>query len=627
MITYQSSERPHETLTAHEDETAAAETLAAVRAAANPGAPFPQQAAWARQFRRIRPDLLNLKPLRIAMLGNGTLGHFSETLRLWLALEGFDADLYLSPYGGFRQDILDTGSPLYAFHPDVVWLFATGRDAEFAGVRYDSGIRECETAVENTVTEWRTLWRQLRMMIASPILQNNFEGPIVRVFGEYDGAVPWSHANLVRRLNLALAEASAQENVSLFDLEHTAAEVGLRRWHEERHWHQSKQPFSPDAFGSVAFKAARFLSALRGNVKKCVVVDLDNTLWGGIIGDDGLAGIRLGDGPEGEAFVAFQEYLKKLVSRGILLAVCSKNEEATAKEPFLKHPAMRLGLDDIVVFRANWRSKVENLREIAATLNIGMDALVFLDDNPAERALVRSLLPYVTVPEQPEDPSDLVGSLAAGHYFEVASFSQEDASRTRLYYENAQREAALSVASDLNTFLHDLQMEGDSGPPDSFTLRRMVQLLARTNQFHPTTTRHGDAELKAFAADPRAWVRWFSLRDRFGDHGLVSVVVLLPRSEALVIDSWAMSCRVFSRGLEDFMLWEMVQAARRLGFPRLIGYYAPTKKNRPVADLYERLGFVFAGEENAGTRWVLDTAAYEPKSSGFIRPRRTAVSN
>ncbi len=601
------------------------DSLAALRVAADPWAPFPLQANLARRLKKILPEIRTLRPLRLALMGNGTLNHFADALMFWLALEGFRAAIHLPPYGAFRQEILDPHSVLYAFKPDLVWLFSTARDMSASEVDCGARAGACEQLVTDVTSEWRNLWQYLRANTSASILQNNLEAPVVRAFGHYDGAVPWSRANLIRRINLALAEAARDDNVSLFDLDYAASEFGLRRWHEDRHWYQSKQPFSPGAFGLIAFQAARFLGAMKGTPKKCLVLDLDNTLWGGIVGDEGLAGIRLGDGPEGEAFVAFQEYLKTLLARGILLAVCSKNEESVAREPFLQHPAMRLRLEDFVVFRANWKSKVDNLRDIAAGLNIGLDTLVFVDDNPAERELVRSLLPEVVVPEMPTDPADFMSALAAGHYFEAPSLSAEDLARTRFYHENAQREAASSTATDISAFLEGLDMEADSGPADAFTLPRMAQLLSRTNQFHPTTTRHSEAELHVLASDPRGWVRWFSLQDRFGKHGIVSVVVLRPKNDALEIDTWAMSCRVFSRGLEELVFLEMVKAARSLRARYLIGSYFPTTKNLPVAVLFQRLGFSSDGMENGGSRWLLDLSHSLPNFSPFIRWRGPRV--
>lgn len=594
-------------------------SLHQLRLAADPAAPFPSQSALGRRVKKIVAEVSNLRQLRIAVLGNGSLDFFAETLNPWLVFEGFRPEIYLSPYDSFRQEIFDPQSNLYAFEPEVVWLFTSERDAHFPQVAFGADTSTCEAAITTVVEEWRNWWRQLRKNRPISIIQNNFDAPSIRLFGQFDAAVPWSRSNLIQRLNMVLGEHSLEDNVAMFDLNYAASMFGLSRWHEERHWHQSKLPFAPDAFGLVAFQFARFVGSMKGTAKKCVVLDLDNTLWGGVIGDDGLDGILLGNGPEGEAFVAFQEYLKSLVARGILLAVCSKNEETAAQEPFLKHPGMRLTLDDIACFCANWKSKADNLRQIAATLNISLDSLVFVDDNPSERELVRSLLPEVTVPEMPADPSEYPAVLASGCYFEATCFSKEDMARAHLYKVSVQRETARSLATDVDSFLRDLEMEADTGPADTFHLPRMTQLLAKTNQFHPTTTRRSETEITALAENPHTWVRWFSLRDRFGDYGLVSVVVLRPEGDALAIDSWAMSCRVFSRGLEEFIFLEMVRACRDLGVRRLIGRYLPTSKNHPVADLYERLGFIFDGAEGEGSRWAMDLSVSIPRFSPFIR--------
>ena len=600
------------------------EALAGLRSTAQPTARFPQQATWAKRLARVAPDLTSLRPLRVAVLGGGTLDHFAQVLRFWLAVEGFRADIYLAPYGAFRQEILNAESGLYAFQPEIVWLFATGRDAAF-DVGPGASPIDSDAAVNAAASEWRSLWRHLSSNGCLSIIQNNFDAPSVRAFGQLDGTLPSSRATLIRRLNLALTEAAGESGVSIFDLEFAASLFGLARWHEDRQWYRSKQPFAPDAFGSVGFQAARFLGAMKGGAKKCVVLDLDNVLWGGVVGDDGVSGIKLGNDPEGEPFVAFQAYLRTLMDRGILLAVCSKNEDAVAREPFLAHPAMRLRLEDIVVFRANWLSKVDNLREIANALNIGLDSLVFVDDNPLERELVRTHLSEVAVPEMSADPADYVAILSAGRYFESISFSKEDSARTRSYVDNAKREALRAEATDISSFLQDLDMEAECGPVNALRLPRMAQLLARTNQFHPTTTRHTEAEVAAFAADANAWVRWFSLRDRLGDHGLVSVVILVRELDALRIDTWAMSCRVFSRGLEELAFLEMVQAAKGAGVRYLIGRYSPTPKNRPVADLFPRMGFTTDGGDDSGTRWILDLSATVPAFAPFIRIRHESL--
>jgi FkbH-like protein len=594
--------------------------LADLRAKADPAAPFPCQQSWLKQFRQAIHEMPNLRRVRIAIMGNGTLNLLADTLLFWLGLEGYAAEVYLPSYGVWRQEILESQSAFYAFQPDIVWLLASERDLDFREISPGATTEACHRVVSLVADEWRSYWRQMQSQLqAARIVQSNVEEPSVRTLGHFEAAVPWSRTSLIQALNRTVSEHARLEHIAIFDMHHIAACFGLIRWWDERQWHQSKQPFAPDSFGLVSFQFARLVVSMLGTVRKCVVLDLDNTIWGGVIGDDGVDGIQLGNGAEGEAFVAFQKYLKGLLSRGILLAVCSKNDQAVAEEPFRKHPAMQIRLEDIACFRANWENKAENLRDIADALNIGLDALVFVDDNAGERELVRSQLPDVSVVAMPEDPSDYPAALAAACLFETTSFSIEDAARAQLYRENAQREDSMRAATDLKSFLRGLEMEAECGPVDSFRLPRMAQLLAKTNQFHLTTTRYSEAELASMAGDPRIWMRWFSLRDRIGDHGLISVVILRPEDEALAIDTWAMSCRVFSRGMEEFILLEMLDAARAFGAQRLIGRYRPTDKNHPVAGLYKRLRFAFEANEETGSCWSLDLSKSDVQLAPFIR--------
>jgi len=377
-----------------------------------------------------------------------------------------------------------------------------------------------------------------------------------------------------------------------------------------------------DAYGLVAYRAARLIAAIKGRAKKVLALDLDNTLWGGVIGDDGLEGIRLGAGPEGEAFVAFQEYVRALKDRGIVLAVCSKNEEATAKEPFERHPDMRLRLDDIAVFKANWNNKADNLREIAQLLNLGLDSFVFVDDNPVERGLVRELLPEVAVPELPEDPADYVAALDREFAFETVTFTAEDEKRGDLYRDNARRAELQQSFTDVSQYLRSLDMEGVAQDVDAFTLPRAAQLINKSNQFHLTTTRYTEAELEAFRANPDYRVRVYSLRDRFGDNGLISSVILKRETDdTLAIDTWVMSCRVLSRTMEEFICRDIIDVADSFRCKRVCGLYRPTKKNALVAGLYERMKFARIGDEDGGTRWELDLEHDRPDYVTFVRKR------
>lgn len=571
---------------------------------ADPYDGFALQSQYARLVRSLDLEALGLRPVRIALLGSSTLEHFADVFRFWLACEGFRADLHVAPFDTLRQSILNPDDELYTFDPEIVWLFTNHRDIRF-NVEPGSSSEAVRSAVQQTVSEYQTLWDAIRQRSSAYIVQNNSDLPHVRLFGNFEGSAPWTRTNLLRRFNLELTE-SLPPGVTLFDFEHVASLYGKQRWYDYRYWYHSKHAFSLDALGLVAFHGARLVGALKGAAKKCIVLDLDNTLWGGVIGDDGVEGIKLGNGAAGEAFQAFQDYLRELKERGIVLAVCSKNEEDAAKAPFLNHPDMRLKLDDISVFKANWTNKADNIREIVRILNLGMDAMVFVDDNPAERALVRSLIPECTVPEMPEDPAEYIGALDALRLFETASFSAEDRTRSQMYRENALRHELSQQCTDLSDYLRNLDMEATVGECDDFHLKRMTQLINKSNQFHLTGTRYSEGELLSLTADPNRIVRYFKLKDRFGDNGLISVLILECLPDALRIDTWVMSCRVLSRGMEEFICREMASLAAQRGCERLLGTFVPTKKNRLVSGLYERLGFTQISEnDDTGTMWEL----------------------
>ena len=461
--------------------------------------------------------------------------------------------------------------------------------------------------VAAAVARFENLWQAIQSHSPALIVQNNADLPLERVFGNFSGACPWSRLNRLRRFNLELADA-APPGVTLFDLDHAASVFGRAGWFAERFWYHSRHPFSLEAIPAVAAQAARLVNALKGGAKKGLVLDLDNTLWGGVIADDGLEGIRLSPGdPDGEAFIAFQDYLLKLKERGIILTVCSKNQEENARLPFEKHPHMRLRLADFAVFVANWDNKADNIAAIAETLEIGPDALVFVDDNPVERDLVRRFRPEVTVLEMPEDPALYVRTLDRAGLFETAAFSDEDRQRAEMYRQNASRKASRGRHADVGAFLRSLEMTAEHGPVGEAQLPRVAQLINKSNQFHLTTRRYSEADLRRMVADPERIAHWFRLRDRFGDNGLISVLLLRRvDAETLEVDTWVMSCRVLSRGMEAFVRNRMVRLAREAGCRRLIGVYLPTRKNGLVADLYGRLGFAELESRPERTRWLLE---------------------
>jgi FkbH-like protein len=429
------------------------------------------------------------------------------------------------------------------------------------------------------------------------------------LLGSNEHRLPGSRAQLTARLNSLLREAADPVGIDLLALDTSVAQDGLQAWHDRVLWHRAKQEVSPVAAPIYGELLARILAARQGRSAKCLVLDLDNTLWGGVIGDDGLEGIVLGQGSAlGEAFIDLQLYAREQARRGIILAVVSKNDDANARAAFEQHPEMVLRLPDIACFIANWDDKATNIRKVAHQLNIGLDSLVFVDDNPFERNLVRQELPIVAVPEVPEDPALIPACLAAAGYFEGVAVTDEDRERTKLYQENLARDAFQAEATDLPSYLRGLQMELVWRRFDKIGFQRTVQLINKTNQFNLTTRRYSEADVQAVMDDGRAFGLQLRLLDRFGDNGIIAIVIGRAQDNGdLLIDTWLMSCRVLGRQVEEATLTLVAQEARRLGAKRLIGEYRPTAKNGMVKQHYAKLGFTLLEEEPSGaTRSALD---------------------
>ncbi len=584
--------------------------LASLFASVTPDSDFVDQARTARALKRVDFGALGLRPLSIALVAASTLEHFAPVLRLWLARMGFDAEVTLSPFDTAVQSVLDPASALRRSKPDIVWLFSTYRDLGLE-TRPGTDLAQVRQQVGDAIAARQALWSQLLDHLGCTVVDNIADVPAEDPFGNLSGSAPWGLRAMLRRYNADLA-AAAPSGVVLFDLDHVASLWGRRRWEDARYWFHSKHAFALDATGSVAHAAARLIAGARGLAKKCLVLDLDNTLWGGVIGDDGVAGIALGHGEAGEAFVALHRFVKALKDRGVILAVCSKNDHDTASSVFREHPDSVLRLDDFTVFVANWRNKADNIRDIAATLNIGLDSLVFADDNPMERDIVRRHLPEVEVIDLPEDPSGFVAALARPRWFEAAAFSAEDRERGRYYADNAQRTAFREDFVDLGAYLRSLDMRGTVGGVDPFYRPRMAQLINKSNQFHLTGTRYSEAELTVLAASPDCVVRHLRLTDRFGDNGLIACLVLRRCERALHVDTWVMSCRVLGRTVEEFIANDMRAVALAEGCERLVGRYVRSAKNGLVEGLYERLGFARSAGGEAESEWTFDLDAARP---------------
>lgn len=546
---------------------------------------------------------------KLAILGGVTTTQLAAAIELALFSMGGTAELFEAHYGVYRQEILDPNSNLYHFQPNVIFLATSWRELTNRPP-IDGSREDIDKLVEAELSEWQALWRAAHDRLGCQIIQNNFDRPCWRQLDNHEARHPASLGRFISRVNEGLADY-APPYVVIHDVDGLAALSGRRAWGDERFFHHAKLPCAPEYVVDYAFNVASLVACQLGLGKKCLVLDLDNTLWGGVIGDDGLGGIRLGQGgAEGEVYAAIQRYAKALQQRGVLLAVCSKNEEHIAREVFEKHTEMVLRLEDISCFMANWTDKAANLREIARQLNIGIDSLVFVDDNPAERGLVRQLAPEVAVPELPDDPAGYIQAIEQYRYFQLTSLGQEDLRRSEYYRANNERQQALSGSDNVEDYLRSLHMVACVGPINAMSLERSVQLINKSNQFNLTTRRRSPAEMVAIVEDPAWLTRTVSLADRFGDNGLISVLLGKVEDDALVIDTWLMSCRVLKRGVESLLHNHLCRWATERGLARIRGEYLPTAKNDLVKEHYAGLGFTKVCQYDDGrTSWEFAVCA------------------
>ena len=527
---------------------------------------------------------------RFALLGDCATQLLATAIRGYalemnLPLRVFEAD-----YDQIDAQLMDTGSEFYAFAPETVLLYRCTEKLyeRFVRTPLDARAAFAETEIEKIRAEWARVQHGTKADILFFAFLPMDDG----VFGSYalreGSAFPYQ----LLKLNYLLAEAAREAgNVRLIDLEPIRAHMGYDAFHDPKLYAIAKMPISTQALPAVASRVVDAILARKGRFHKCAIVDLDNTLWGGVIGDDGLEGIQIGELGQGHAFTEFQTWLKELKNRGVMLAVCSKNDEANAKEPFLRHPEMVLKLDDFSAFVANWEDKASNIRRIQKELNIGLDSMVFFDDNPFERNLVRTMLPEVEVPELPEDPAEYTAFARMQNLFDTNSYSDEDRVRTERYLAEKSRTELSAGVDNYDDYLKALDMKAVCAPFDAFHIPRIAQLTQRSNQFNLRTVRYSEQEIEEIAANPRYVTRYFTLRDRFGEHGLIAVVILEKRENELFVSEWLMSCRVLKRGMEQFIADSILRAAREAGVARVVGEYIPTPKNAMVKDLYASMGF------------------------------------
>jgi len=548
-------------------------------------------------FKELRRAAKDFVPgsFRIAITGDCATQFLATCVKGALARANITGELFEADYDQVARQLLTTDSELRLFSPEVVVVWETVEHWWEMGGSVEKRLR--------AVSEYATGFSgKIFYVNAAPFRDG--------VFGS-NPCGGRSFPAQVREFNAGLdVLVKKHSNLFLIDLNSIVSEFGRQQACEPTSYFIADMPIVPDVQAILAQTIVDVVCSLRGHVKKCVVVDLDNTLWGGVIGEDGVGGIRIAAHGTGKEFWNFQKFLKRLKDRGLLLAICSKNDESVAKEAFEKHPDMILRLDDFVCFVANWNNKADNVSFIQHRLNIGLDSFVFIDDNPVERGIVRMAHPQVAVPEMPADPSCWVDYLIKQNYFEAVVFSEGDAQRTQQYRSEVLRQDYSTTFKDESSFLAGLEMHATVKRLDAFTIPRAAQLSLRSNQFNLRTVRYAESELSTLVSNPAVLPLGFELSDRFGSHGLICVLIgKMISEEEMFIDTWLMSCRVLKRGMEVYVLNCIVRQALLMGAKRLVGEYVPTQKNGLVRDLYPGLGF----ERLSNGRFVLDLIAYKEK--------------
>ena len=569
-----------------------------------------------RKRRAVRKELMGrtyTKKLRVAVLGGSTTDELINIIELFLLKQGFLPTFYQSEYNKYYEDAVFGNNEFSAFKPDIIYIHTTNINvSQFPA--FHTTAEEVEKVFENELFKFQTIWKSLKKYNC-PIIQNNFDFPINRSLGNLDAYEIHGKTYFLNRLNLEFAK-EAQINSSLFinDINYLAASIGLQNWFDKHIWFTAKYAISFDAIPTLSNNIVNIISAIFGKSKKCLVLDLDNTCWGGVIGDDGLKGIKIGkESASGEAYMAFQNYVKELKLRGVLLAVCSKNEHEIAKEGFT-HSDSVLAIEDFTSFKANWNPKHTNLENIASEINIGFDSLVFIDDNAVERNIVESQLPDVSVPDVGNDILNFIEYIEQNGYFETGSLSADDINRNKFYSENQERINELSIFENYQDFLSSLAMEAEIKKFSDVYIDRNTQLINKTNQFNLTTKRYTVSEIEAIALSENYIHLYGKLIDKFGDNGLISILIAEIIGDKCVIDTWLMSCRVLKRDMEFAMLDVIVEECKKRNISEILGNYIRTQKNNMVANLYAEFGFELqSGDTDNLTKWRLVLKDYIKK--------------
>lgn len=554
----------------------------------------------------------------IAILGGSTTNDIKIILELFLLNQGIKPYFYESEYNQYYEDAMFSNKSLEEFKPDIILIHTTNRNI----TQYPTVVdlkEDIDNLLEKEYKKFEMMWNRLSEVYHCPIIQNNFELPSYRLLGNKDASDIHGKVNFITKLNMKFYEyANSNENFFINDIHYISASYGLEKWLDPFYWHMYKYALAVPAIPTLCFNIANIIKAIFGKNKKGMVLDLDNTLWGGIIGDDGVDNIEIGpEVPSGQVYSEFQEYIKEHKQLGVILNINSKNEKENALAG-LNHPDGVLKPDDFIMIKANWEPKSKNIIDIANELNLGVDSLVFIDDNPAEREIVRQQVKGVAIPEM-NTPEHYIQMIDRSGFFETVHLSKDDFKKTEMYQENAKRNELLRTFSHYDDYLTSLKMKAIIRPFEQIYMARIAQLTNKSNQFNLTTRRYTQAEIEAIAHDTNYITLYGKLVDTFGDNGVVTVVIGHIDKDILNIDLWIMSCRVLKRDMEFAMMDSLVKTCQKQGIKMLRGYYYPTAKNSMVKDFYHLQGFEKESEDDKGNSiWKLDIQKSYKEKNKFI---------
>ncbi len=567
-----------------------------------------------RRRKSLRRKLLSQSGLiekKIAVLGGSTTHDIREILELFLLNYGIRPIFFESEYAQYWQDAMFGNKELELLEPDIIYIHTTNRNILTYPELTDS-LDEIDGLLEQQYLHFERMWKSLEVKYHCPIIQNNFEYPYYRLLGNQDAANPYGKTNFVTRLNQRFYEyAQKKEHFYINDINYQSADYGLKEWSDPFFWHMYKYALCQRAIPMLCFNIANIIKSVFGKNKKALALDLDNTLWGGVVGDDGAEHLELGhETALGQAYMEFQSYLKELYHRGYLLTILSKNEEQNALSG-LSHPQMVIKKENFIKIMSNWEPKSENLLQIANELALLPESFVFVDDSPSERELVKCQLPEVAVPVM-DKPEHYIYSIDRAGYFEATHFSKDDLKRNDMYKQNESRIEAQKTFTDYKKYLLSLEMQAEIKKFEPFYLARIAQLTNKSNQFNLTTRRFSEAEIKDYAERKENVCLFGKLSDKFGDNGVVTVVMGRQEKERFHIELWLMSCRVLKRGMEAAMMDVLVEEVKRREIKIIIGYYYKTAKNAMVSDFYGNFGFEKASQDKDGnSKWILKVDRYK----------------